>query len=396
MRILYISTLYSPEIIGGAERVVQLVAERLVERGHECHVATLGRSEMRVARELNGVTIHELPVRNLYWPFQTPRPSATRRALWHAVDSVNPRMASDVGFLLDEIKPDVVNSHNIAGFSVAVWSAIKKRNIPLVHTLHDQYLLCPNSTMFKGGSNCATQCKLCLVYSRPRIARSHQPDLVTGVSRFILERHRRFGCFSSVAERVIYNAYEQPSEARRIRKQGGEARLRFAFLGRLHESKGIEQLLDAWLTLPADAAELRIAGTGDAGYVASLQQKVASRRDVHWMGFVRPEDLLSESDVMVIPSLWHDTAPLVALEALAWGLPLVVSNRGGLPELAPRQVGWSFNPDEPRALAKLLRECVEQRKSISEKSRAALELSLQFSTEATLAGYLRAYSDVLH
>lgn len=395
MKILFISTLYPPQVVGGAERVVQSVAEGLVQRGHECHVVTLGKRASRDDRELNGVKVHELPVRNLYWPFVSPRPGSLRRALWHAMDSYNPWMATSLGDVLDDIHPDVVNSHNIAGFSVAAWSAVKRRNIPLVHTLHDQYLLCPNSTMFKAGRNCDTQCSVCRAYGAPRIARSDLPDLVTGVSRFILDRHRQYGCFRGVAERVIYNAYERPPSTPQDAQREGRKRLQFGFLGRLHETKGIGQLLDAWLRLPDGAAELLVAGTGNEAFVRGIKQKVASRKDVQWLGFVKPDALLGQVDVMVIPSLWHDTAPLVALEGLAWGLPLLVSNRGGLPELALPGVGWSFNPDEPEALARALNECIEQPESLRLKSKAALGMAKRFSIEATLAGYLSAYSDAL-
>lgn len=396
MRIAFISTLYPPNIVGGAERVVQSVAEGLAAQGHECHVLALGKEASRVDRGAAGVHVHELPVRNLYWPFQSPRPGGLRRALWHAVDSVNPWMAREVGRLLDEIQPNVVNSHNIAGFSVAAWSAVKRRRIPLVHTLHDQYLLCPNSTMFRRGRNCETQCAICRVYSAPRIARSQLPDMVTGVSRFILDRHRRFGCFSGVPQGVIYNAYECPQDAQRARRgTPTEDPLRFGFLGRLHESKGVERLLDAFLGMPAGVAELLIAGTGDAAYVENLKQKSAQRQDVRWLGFVKPESLLGQVDVMVIPSLWHDTAPLVALEALTWGLPLLVSDRGGLPELAPPAVGWSFDPDDTRALSGLLQVCVEQREGLQDKSAAALKAARGFSKDAMLRGYVAAYESVM-
>lgn len=396
MNILFISNLYYPHIFGGAERVVQSIAEGLVLRGHDCHVVTLGKGGGRVDRDVNGVHVCELPVCNLYWPFQSPRPGVFQRALWHAVDTFNPLMQRVFGELLDEINPDVVNSHNIAGFSVAAWSSVKQRNIPLVHTMHDQYLLCPNSTMFKNGRNCERPCLSCRVYSAPRIERSNLPDFVTGVSQFILERHAKFGCFSSVSQRVIYNAYERlPDDNDTSIHRNQNAPLRFGFLGRLHESKGIECLLDAYLDLPKGEAELWVGGTGDEAFVGRLKHKSSHRPDVHWLGFIKPESLLGQVDVMVIPSLWHDTAPLVALESLAWGLPLLVSNRGGLPELAPPEVGWSFDPEDAQGLSRLMRICVEQRLLVAEKSISALRIAQRFSFEAMLNDYIEVYTGVL-
>ena len=195
---------------------------------------------------------------------------------------------------------------------------------------------------------------------------------------------------------MIYNAYERIQDAppARHRMPVGSP-LRFGFLGRLHDSKGVEHLLDAYLDLPGGLAELWIGGTGDTAYVERLKQKSVQRQDVRWLGFVKPEDLLGQVDVMVIPSLWHDTAPLVALEALAWGLPLLVSARGGLPELAPQAVGWPFDPDDGFALRRLLHACVEQREGLQEKSAAALEAAKRFSKAAMLQAYIAAYESVM-
>jgi len=164
----------------------------------------------------------------------------------------------------------------------------------------------------------------------------------------------------------------------------------------LHESKGVERLLDAFLALDPGIAELWIAGTGDAAYVERLKEKSGKRSGIRWLGFVRSEDLLGQVDLLVVPSLWHDTAPLVALEGLAWGLPLLVSDRGGLPELAPPQVGWSFDPDDTQALTGLLRTCIEQREGLTEKSAAALKEAQTFTKAAMLQGYVAAYELAMH
>lgn len=394
MRILFVSTLYEPNIVGGAERVVQSVAEGLTSLGHECVVVTLGQGTKKETRFINGVKVHYLPVRNLYWPFQSARPGPLRRALWHALDSYNPAMGAALASVLDEEQPDVVNSHNIAGFSVAAWQAIKHRRLPLVHTLHDQYLLCPNTTMFRDGRNCTTQCGSCRLYGLPRRRRSHLPDVVVGVSRFILERHRQYGCFPGVKETVVYNAYERPAKDWVPSRNTVEGRpLRFGFLGRLHVTKGIEPLVEAFLGLPAGTAELWIGGRGDPAYETQLKAQTVGREDMKWLGFVNPETLLAEVDVMIIPSLWHDTAPLAALEALAWGLPVIAACRGGLPELVPEHVGWLFEPDEQGALRAALESCLAQRQALAARKAAAMASAQRFSRQAMLAGYLAAYEE---
>jgi glycosyltransferase involved in cell wall biosynthesis len=152
---------------------------------------------------------------------------------WHLIDAYNRRSGDAFGELLDEMRPDLVNTHNIAGFSVAVWRAIKDRGLPLVHTLHDHYLLCPYSTMFKNGRNCPQQCLGCRLAAVPRQRLTRHVDVVIAVSRYILERHRARGLFSLSECRVVHNGYRPlAAVAGQPGKEPG-ARLRIGFLGAL-------------------------------------------------------------------------------------------------------------------------------------------------------------------
>ncbi len=279
MKVLLCSTLYHPNFLGGAERSVQLLAEALARRGLEVVVVTLGRERARKTGEVHGVRVHYLPVRNFYWPFAQPTPGIARKALWHGLDTYNPWMAASVGEVLDEEGPDVVNTHTIAGFSAAVWRAVKMRGLPLVHTLHDQYLLCPRSSMFKNGRDCRTQCVECRVYAWPRKRATALVDVVTGVSRFILDRHLRCGYFPVARQAVIYNAYKLPAPVWREAPAGAHpGPLRIGYLGRLHPTKGVDRLVRAFLSLERGVAELWIAGSGKPEDEAAFKALARDRR----------------------------------------------------------------------------------------------------------------------
>ena len=60
--------------------------------------------------------------------------------------------ARRIGKILDAETPDVVNTHNVCGFSLAAWREVKRRRVRLVHTLHDCYLLCSRSVLFRNGA----------------------------------------------------------------------------------------------------------------------------------------------------------------------------------------------------------------------------------------------------
>jgi glycosyltransferase involved in cell wall biosynthesis len=89
LKILYLSTLYTPNLVGGAERVVQSLAEDMVAAGHEAVVLSTTSQESTVNR-VNGVKIYYIHLKNVYWPYGEKVNPAPIKALWHALDTYNP------------------------------------------------------------------------------------------------------------------------------------------------------------------------------------------------------------------------------------------------------------------------------------------------------------------
>jgi len=393
LNIALLSSLYAPNLVGGAERVAQDVAEAMAGRGHAVTVISLAASADAPDAELNGVRIRYCGLKNLYWPFPVSRAGFGRKVFWHLIDSYNAAMARRLGGLLDGIRPDVVNTHNLAGFSVAAWGAIKARRLPLVHTLHDHYLLCPYSTMFRNGRNCRSRCFGCRLAGVPRAHMTQRVDGVIGVSRYILQRHLDHGLFPNARATVAYSAIRQPAAAAAAHKEKPRQPLRIGFLGRLEEGKGLLRLIDAFLDLPRNAAELWIAGTGEPGYEAMLRQRTSDRSDVRWLGFVTPDSFLPDVHLLVVPSLWQEAMGRVVLEAFAYGVPVAGADRGGIPELIGQDCGWVFDPDRSEELGSILKLCVEQPLRLEAMRSAATAAARRFSEDAMMAAYLGAYRD---
>jgi glycosyltransferase involved in cell wall biosynthesis len=142
MKILIISTLYPPHVMGGAEKAAAELAEALVRRGHVVVVVSLHPGSSEVVEDRNGVRVYRLPIDNFYWPFGRKRkPNPLYRLAWHVREAWNPVAARRIGKILDAETPDVVNTHNVCGFSLAAWREVKRRKVRLVHTLHDYYLM---------------------------------------------------------------------------------------------------------------------------------------------------------------------------------------------------------------------------------------------------------------
>jgi glycosyltransferase involved in cell wall biosynthesis len=116
---------------------------------------------------------------------------------------------------------------------------------------------------------------------------------------------------------------------------------RFGFLGRWDPVKGVHVLVDAFKRLGKSLqVELHICavagGSDSKRYRENVQFSAADERRIHFLPEINPEqvfEFLTEIDVLVVPSQWLETGPLVVLEAFAAGTPVIGSDLGGIKEL---------------------------------------------------------------
>jgi len=353
-RVLFVSNLYAPHVVGGAELTLQTLAEELLRLGHAVEVVCLAVDGAESTDSVGGVTVRRLVANRRHGPFHR-RKSTLARLQWHLGDVYNRIMGERVAQIIDRFAPDVVSTHNLGGFSIAVWDVVHARGIRLLHTLHDYYLLCPRVTMFKNGHNCDGKCASCGAFSLPKRRKSGLVDVAIGVSRYVLDKHVQKGFFANAQHTVIYNARKwdrPPPEA----AEAGEARpLRIGYIGRIEAAKGIEVLLAAVARLPPESWQLRIAGKApDAAYREELQRRYPLPQ-IEYLGFVKPEAFYRSVDLVVIPSIWNEPLGVVAYEAMGFGRPVIAARRGGLPEMVEGTgAGWLFEPTDVEELRGLL------------------------------------------
>lgn len=347
MKILLFSSRYAPHGNGGAERVTRTLAQGLRQAGVDVVVLTLAMGSDDPDRVVDDIRVRSIPLRNVYGlsdPIQPLKP------LWHALDSLNPLMRSGIDRLIVEERPDLVNTHLLTGFSPVAWEVARARSIPVVHTLHDYYLLCARSTMAVDGVLCVRQHLDCALLSMPRIRSTRNVQAVVGVSPFVLQRHAAHGAFRNALSTVIPNPCHLVGTPPSAPTDTGV--MRFGFMGRLEPAKGLHLLLDAAATLPRGGWSLSIAGAGSRPATPS-----AAHESVTFVGRVDPRVFLSSIDVLVVPSLVPETFGLSAAEALAMGVPVIASTRGALPDLiVPGRNGWLFDPDVGGSLAESMRQ----------------------------------------
>ncbi len=391
MKILFVASLYYPRLLGGAERVVKILAEAMLGLGHLPVIATLAPTHEEGVRWVNGVKVHYVGLKNVYWPYDASRP-AFRKPLWHLIDMHNPVMGARLRRVLEtEGDFDVVHTHHIAGFSVAAWNAAHTAGIPIIHTLHDYYMLCIKGTMFKKGRPCSEPCAECKFASIPKRRSARHITGVTGVSDFVLQQHRDQGLFSNTLTDVIYNPISDPKP-----HDGKPAtstlreKVRFGYLGRLHPTKGIETFLEALAETPNEGIEALIAGEGDTEYEKSLQQLAGP--SVRFLGTVDGERFLKDIDVLVVPSLWYENSPMVIYEAYAAGVPVIGSDRGGIPELVREgETGFTFRAGDQRGLADIMLRLSRQSDLLRELSDACRIHAQSFSLQNVCPRYLDLY-----
>ncbi|MFH1807284.1 MAG: glycosyltransferase family 4 protein [Pseudomonadota bacterium] len=395
-RILVVSTLYPPHVIGGAELVAQQLARGLLRRGQQVAVlSTCGPDAgpgLHVGED-QGVPVWRFFPRNAYWTYSTRERPLLRKIAWHARDAYNAHTSRVVDELLDRLHPDLVHTHNIDGFSPAVWRVVQARGIPIVHTAHDFHLVCPRARLLHGSGELCVQAPWpCHLYRRWYARFADAIDPFCAPSRFLIQEHERLG-LQLRSSRVVHNGLEPvPGEA----PERTPGPLRALFLGQLEPHKGVRVLLDALRMIPRKVVfEITVAGTGSL--LRHVQACAADDPRLRAVGFVDGEAkraLLEQSDVMLVPSQWYENAPLSVIEALHHGLLVVASDIGGIPEYVESgKTGLLVQPGDPGALAAVMATLSGYPGRLQLMQQAARLSAGRFTVERMIDAYTEIYDE---
>lgn len=336
MKILILSSLYPPKMLGGAEDCARNFAQWAARQGNDVQVVRAADSDEDEGSELDeaGVRIHRLRTPHIYAPFRFPTAPGWQKPIWHLQDHFDTSITRKLGKILDDFAPDVINIHLLQGLGYRALKAIGQRQIPVTFVLHDLGLACIRMAMFKGGQDCAGQCRECSCSSRYKLGMLQEIPRVSFISpsRSNLDTLARFFPMENFASTVILNpnAYPQPTA-----EHTPSGTLRLLYAGRLQENKGVSQLLEAVEAVARTRdVSLSLAGSGPEG--ERLRARYENAPWCTFLGFVSQQELanaMAVSDLLCIPSIWAENSPGVVVQALAQGLPVLGSARGGIPEL---------------------------------------------------------------
>jgi glycosyltransferase involved in cell wall biosynthesis len=345
MRVLFVSSLWPPTVLGGAELHASRLAEELRATGDDVAAVTLG------------VRGDDVAATSRAWPYPlqdfASQPS-WKRAAFHARDQYDPLSSNAVRRAIADFRPDVVHSHAVTGMSVAALTAPGRSGVAHVHTIHDYWLLCQRSTLVgRDDRACAPRCRGCVAVSRVRssLLTRHAPEVVTAVSEAVAAEHRQAGLLGDRI-RVVRNPVEGAATAavRRAPNPGGP--VVFGYLGQLVAIKGVRTLLQAFGGLDPALARLVVAGRGPLSAEVERSPGVDA---VGWVAGAEKEGFFDRIDCLVVPSEWKDPAPLVLDEARARRIPVIGADLGGIPELlAPASRPLVFSSGDSEALRRRL------------------------------------------
>jgi glycosyltransferase involved in cell wall biosynthesis len=195
---------------------------------------------------------------------------------------------------------------------------------------------------------------------------------------------------------VLHNPIAIPPT---VPARGGRADVRFVYLGRMSAGKGCFDLLEAFSTLRPelrDRARLIFAGDGELEVVRERARALGDRVEVHgWLDHEARNAVLEAGDVFVLPS-YAEGVPMSLLEAMAYGLPVITTAVGGIPDIvADRCEGLVIRPGDIPALQAAMTRMIEDEPFRILIGRYARSRAQTFDVEKYSADLVRVYRRLL-
>lgn len=415
MRVLIAIHGFPPTYYAGSERAAERIARWLVDHGHHVEVFTLEKLDdpnTRVETAIeNGIIIHRLHYnlkgegdyfQNLYDDY---------------------RVGDALRNLLKTRTFDVM--HVVSGYLLGgqVIHTAKEFGIPVVLTLTEFWFMCFRLNLLTAiGEVCSgpesdEKCMRCVMEDQRRFrlpaekmpslmdafwtvarhttfakARTEDlqrrrttlsralaaADVVICPSHFLMNIFRTFNFDMTKSIYVLYGLKHPPPEKRQL-PHPVDGTLRLGYIGQIKPHKGVDLLLDAVTTLLDEKLPIQLnlwgSSSGAEEFGTAMQRRTSGYSAIRWRGSYQNDqlwDVLSEFDVIVVPSRWYENNPTVILEAFLMGIPVIATKLGSMQELVKHEKGGLvFNLNDSADLQRSIRRFVEE-PGLAEKLRAGI------------------------
>ncbi|MDR3424001.1 MAG: glycosyltransferase [Alphaproteobacteria bacterium] len=343
MKILVISHVFSPNIVGGAEACAYNFARGLSAKGHEVSVLTIAEPEEKETWDEispEGFRIIRLRIPRAFTPYAASKgkisPTRLQWKIWNLQDYIDPRGPKMIKKVLSIVRPDHIDIHSLTGFGFNSLPAM--RGYSVTWYLHDPALACTQGIMFRKGKACSGQCRMCAIVShvRSKFMNKLKRLAFLSPSRSNLERVQKY---IEAARKspgfVVPNVPDPLPPDLPSYRPDPDGALRILFVGRLIPAKGLECVLAALEQL-ADQYKFTLTILGEGSEEDKLKARYGRYAWARFEGFVS-QDMVSRAvathDLVCTPSLWPEPYGRVTAQALQLGTPVFGSDHGGTAEL---------------------------------------------------------------
>ncbi len=332
-----------------------------------------------------------------------PSRDYTFRSKYHDI-----RMTKIFEHYLDKIGPDVVHIGHLSHLTIQIVNIIHTKNIPIVFTLHDFWMMCIRGQLIRDDYSLCEgpsikKCKECnMKYFTSEVEAEHEIkiwlktlsevnqkiDLFVAPSQFLRNKYVEYGI---PAEKIVHMDYGFDIKTIKSGIRIISDKIRFGYLGRVIPVKGIALLIDSFNEIDHSIAELNIYGKlpNSANYLKNRCSNTA----IHFKGgynYNEVSNVLSEIDVLVVPSIWYENSPLVIHEAFIAKIPIIASNIGGIAELITHEKNGLLV--EPRNITDLIEKMnifIDNPKLIEKYSQETYVQSIQEDVEEIEKLYIK-------
>ena len=365
MKILMINDNDPDAVVGGSEHYLADLTRALEADGHEVHWFVLAGdspTDNGACATKSGTASRPRAGKRVFRPAPANRCASILRRV-----AIYPALHGELAGCLARVRPDVVHLHNNYRYPFTILAALRGHRV--VQTVHDYCAIYPTAHCSRQRScagrsvfvalrhGCLTwkllATEACLLYGR-RIVDRRVVDAFIAPSRNLATHLERMG-HANVSH--VPNLRLLP-QAEPLPAPDGQVVL---YVGGLVEHKGVATLLAAFGRLAGEVPQASLWLVGEGLAVDDLKAAAAEHGlcQVRFLGPRSPTELAGiyrQARVVVLPSLWLENAPLVAIEASAYGRAVVASRVGGLPELVEDgRTGLLFDRGDVDGLAQRLR-----------------------------------------
>jgi glycosyltransferase involved in cell wall biosynthesis len=376
---------------GGEDVIVEQEQKLLQSAGHQVLAFRRSNHEIR-----SSTLVHQIAV--------------AQRSVW------SNETFQEFRKLLQKEKPDVVHVHNtFVMISPSIYWACAEENVPVVQTLHNFRLFCPQGIFLRDG-------KICEECAEHSLLRSvaygcyHGSRFATGAAALVLATHRWAGtwthkidCYVAVSQfaRKKFEALGLPSEKLVVkphfvypdpgpRSCPGDYAL---FVGRFTSEKGVPTLLNAWKQVKT-LVPLVMVGDGPLRQAIEAQAAQSGHSRVIFRGYLSRDETLAiikGAKVLLCASECYEQGPATILEAYACGVPVIAPSLGPIDEVVvDGHTGLLFRAGDTGHLAEQITWALshdEQLESMGRRARARYEAN--YSGEKNYTRLMEIYERVM-